>query len=46
MQDTIETRIADILRGKTDLFDELVEGVSLDLKQLFTRKELLEMGGL
>lgn len=46
MQNTIETRIADILREKTGLFDELVEGVSLDPKQLFTRKELLEMVGL
>jgi len=46
MQNTIETRIADILQSKMDLFDRLVEGVSLDPQKLFTRKELLRIIGL
>lgn len=46
MQDTIEARIENILRGKTDLFDQLVEGASLETKHLFSRETLFPKAGL
>jgi len=44
--DTIEDRIDAILRAKQALFDELVDGVSLDLTRLMTRDELLGLFSL
>ena len=43
---TIEQRIDDILREKTDLFEQLVEGVSLDLSRFLTKQELLGLFGV
>jgi SNF2 family DNA or RNA helicase len=37
---TIEERIDGILRAKQELFDELVEDVTLDLRRLLTRDEI------
>ena len=43
---TIEERIDTILEGKQDLFDQLVDDVSLDLSTQITREELLSVFGL
>jgi len=43
---TIEERIDEILRAKQALFDEVVDGVSLDLSALLTKSELLGLFGL
>ena len=43
---TIEERIDTILRSKQALFDELVDGVSLDLSRFLTREELLGLFNL
>ena len=45
-EDTIEERIDRILRRKQDLFDRLVDDVSMDLSTRMNRKELLELFGL
>ena len=45
-EDTIEERIDRILRGKQDVFDQLVDDVSMDLSARMNRKELLKMFGL
>jgi SNF2 family DNA or RNA helicase len=44
--DTIEERIASLLHRKQALFDELVDGVSLDLTTLLTHDELFGLFGL
>lgn len=44
--DTIEERIDRILRRKQELFDRLVDDVSMDLSTRMNRKELLELFGL
>ena len=44
--DTIEERIDRILKQKQDLFDQLVDDVSLDLSTRMTREELLGLFGL
>ena len=46
LEGTIEERIATILREKQILFDELVDGVSLDLRSALTARELLSLFGL
>jgi len=43
---TIEERIDQVLREKQLLFDELVDGVSLDLKSALTSEELFSLFGL
>ena len=43
---TIEERIDTILEGKQDLFDQLVDDVSLDLSTQISREELLGLFGL
>lgn len=44
--DTIEERIDDILRTKRQLFQEVVDDVSLDLAQTLTEEELFGLFGL
>ena len=44
--DTIEQRIDEILRRKQDLFDQLVDDVSLSLSTKLSREELLGLFGL
>ena len=44
--DTIEERIDRILVGKQELFDRIVDDVSLDLSKRLTRRELLALFGL
>ncbi len=44
--DTIEQRIDRILEDKQQLFDELVDDVSLDLSKRLSRRELLGLFGL
>jgi len=44
--DTIEQRIDRILEDKQQLFDELVDDVSLDLSGRLSRRELLGLFGL
>ena len=44
--DTIEERIDAILAGKQDLFDRLVDDVSLDLSSRLSREELFSLFGL
>ena len=44
--DTIEQRIDRILEEKQQLFDELVDDVSLDLSRRLSRGELLELFGI
>lgn len=46
IESTIEERIDKILREKQLLFDELVDGVSLDLKSKLTAEELFGLFGL
>lgn len=46
IEDTIEERIDKILKEKQMLFDELVDGVSLDLKSKLTAEELFGLFGL
>lgn len=46
MRDTIEERIDRILREKMELFDEVVEGASLDLGRLLSKKDLYGLFGL
>ena len=43
---TIEERIDGILVGKQELFDRIVDDVSLDLSKRLTRRELLALFGL
>ena len=45
-ENTIEERIDHILRRKQELFDQLVDDVSLDLSTRMNRAELLELFGL
>ena len=45
-EETIEERIDTILREKQLLFDELVDGVSLDLARTLTHRELFGLFGL
>lgn len=45
-EDTIEERIANILREKQALFDQLVDDVSIDLEQHLTADELFGLFGL
>ena len=44
--DTIEERIDGILAGKQELFDRVVDDVSLDLSKQLTRRQLLALFGL
>jgi SNF2 family DNA or RNA helicase len=44
--DTIEERIAQILEQKQQLFNELVDGVSIDLSSKLNAEELLSLFGL
>ena len=44
--DTIEARIDRILEEKQQLFDELIDDVSLDLSIRLSRKELLGLFGI
>jgi SNF2 family DNA or RNA helicase len=44
--DTIEERIASLLQRKQLLFDELIDGVSLDLSTVLTSDELFGLFGL
>jgi non-specific serine/threonine protein kinase len=44
--DTIEERIDAILARKQDLFDRLVDDVSMDLSSRFSREELFGLFGL
>lgn len=44
--DTIEERIDGILIGKQELFDRIVDDVSLDLSKQLTRRQLLALFGL
>ena len=44
--DTIEERIDDILERKQELFDRLIDDVSLDLSARLSRDELLGLFGL
>jgi superfamily II DNA or RNA helicase len=46
MAETIEERIDTLLRTKTRLFEELVEGTSLDLSRLLDQRELFRLVGL
>ncbi len=46
LEGTIEERIAAVLKDKQILFDELVDGVSLDLRHALTAKELFGLFGL
>jgi SNF2 family DNA or RNA helicase len=46
VQDSIEQRIMEILRAKRLLFEEVVEGVGIDVGQALTRAELLQVVGL
>jgi SNF2 family DNA or RNA helicase len=46
LEGTIEERIDHVLREKQLLFDELVDGVSLDLKSALTSEELFGLFGL
>ena len=43
---TIEERIDQILERKQDLFDQLIDDVSLDLSTQMSREELLGLFGL
>lgn len=43
---TIEDRIQQVLNQKQALFDELVDGVSMDVGSLLTKEELLALFGL
>ncbi len=43
---TIEDRIQQVLSQKQALFDELVDGVSMDVGSLLTKEELLALFGL
>ena len=45
-EDTIEERIESLLRDKQRLFDELVDGVSLDLRAALSGQELFGLFGL
>jgi SNF2 family DNA or RNA helicase len=45
-EDTIEERIDAVLQEKQHLFDQLVDGVSLDLRSLLTEEELFGLFGL
>ena len=45
-ENTIEERIDQILQRKQDLFDQLVDDVSMDLSTRLNRKELLALFGL
>jgi SNF2 family DNA or RNA helicase len=44
--DTIEQRIDEILRAKQALFDDVVDGVCLDVSRLLSRRDLLGLFGL
>ncbi len=44
--DSIEERINDILCEKRELFRSIVDDVSLDMRKVFNRKELLKLIGL
>jgi SNF2 family DNA or RNA helicase len=46
LEGTIEERIDHVLREKQLLFDELVDGVSIDLKSALTSEELFGLFGL
>ena len=46
LEGTIEERIDHVLREKQILFDELVDGVSIDLKSALTSEELFGLFGL
>jgi SNF2 family DNA or RNA helicase len=46
VEDTIEARIEAILRHKQGLFDEWIDGVSLDLQAHLTHRELFGLFGL
>jgi SNF2 family DNA or RNA helicase len=45
-EDTIEERIAGVLQEKRHLFDQVVDGVSLDLASLLTGQEIFGLFGL
>ncbi len=45
-EDTIEERIDRILRRKQELFDQLIDDVSMELSSRMSRKELLNLFGL
>ena len=45
-EDTIEARIDAVLRQKRDLFAQIVEGVTLDIGQLLTKREIFGLFGL
>jgi SNF2 family DNA or RNA helicase len=44
--ETIEERIASLLQRKQELFDELIDGVTLDLTTVLTSDELFGLFGL
>lgn len=44
--ETIEKRIASLLQRKQELFDELIDGVTLDLTTVLTSDELFGLFGL
>src|SRR5262249_61809025 len=46
MADTIEERIDALLKEKTRLFEQLVEGTSLDLSRLLEQRDLFGLFGL
>ncbi len=46
LEGTIEERILEILRAKRLLFEEVVEGVGIDVGRALTRAELLQVVGL
>src|SRR5262249_28376737 len=46
MADTIEERIDALLKSKTRLFEQIVEGTSLDLERLLDQRDLFGLFGL
>ena len=46
MEDTVEERTVEVLRGKRLLFDEVVEGAGIQVEGTFSREDLLRVAGV